>query len=114
MPVSSAAAAEKQVRGFIVKFEPKHQTLIRAVRKALRRRLPTAYELAYNNYNFFVLGYGPTSRPSDCILSMAAGAHGVGLCFVRGASLPDPSDSARRRLANTLHPAPVGRRVGAA
>jgi len=81
---------EQQLKGFIAKFEPRHQTLIRAVRKALRRRFPTAYELAYDNYNFFVLGYGPTDRPSDCIVSMAAGANGVGLCFIRGASLPDP------------------------
>ena len=85
------ADAEKQLTGFIAKFEPKHQTLIRAVRKGLRKRFPTVYELAYDNYNFFVLGYGPTERPSDCVVSMAAGANGVGLCFVRGASLPDPN-----------------------
>jgi hypothetical protein len=65
--------------------------LIRAVRKALRKRFPTANELAYDNYNFFVIGYGPTERPSDCIVSMAAGANGVGLCFIRGARLPDPN-----------------------
>lgn len=82
--------AEGQLKGFIAKFEPKHQTLIRALRKALRKRFPTAIELAYDNYNFFVIGYGPTERPSDCILSMAAGANGVGLCFIHGASLPDP------------------------
>ena len=86
----TSAEAEKQLKGFIAKFEAKHQTLIRALRKALRKRFPTAYELAYDNYNFFVLGYGPTERPSDCIVSMAAGANGVGLCFIRGASLPDP------------------------
>ena len=56
----------------------------------MRKRFPSAYELAYDNYNFFVLGYGPTERPSDCIVSMAAGANGVGLCFFRGAGLPDP------------------------
>src|SRR6185295_16096480 len=83
-------AAEEQVRSFIGKFEPEHQSLIRAVRKALRRRFPTAYELVYDNYNFFVLGYSPTERPSDSVLSVAAGANGVGLCFIRGATLPDP------------------------
>jgi Domain of unknown function (DU1801) len=81
---------EQQVRGFIAKFEPRHQTLIRAVRRALRQRLPTAFEMAYDNYNFFVLGYGPTERPSDAIVSIAAGANGVGLCFIHGARLPDP------------------------
>ena len=86
----SPADAERQVRAFIAKFEPRHQTLIRAVRRVLRPRFRTAYELAYDNYNFFVLGYGPTERPSDCIVSMAAGANGVGLCFIHGARLPDP------------------------
>ena len=83
-------AVEAQLEGFIGKFEPNHQTLIRAVRKALRKRFPTAYELVYDNYNFFVIGYGPTERPSDAIVSLAAGANGVGLCFIHGASLPDP------------------------
>ncbi len=87
----TSATPEKQVKGFIAKFEPRSQTLIRAVRKTLRKRFPTAYELAYDNYNFFVLGYGPTERPSDCIVSMAAAANGVGLCLIRGASLPDPN-----------------------
>jgi hypothetical protein len=87
----TSAGAEKQLKGFIEKFEPKHQTLIRAVRRALRKRFPTAYELAYDNYNFFVIGYGRTERPSDCIVSMAAGASGVGLCFLHGARLPDPN-----------------------
>jgi len=82
--------AEKQLKGFIGKFEPKDQTLLRAVRKALRKRFPTAYELAYDNYNFFVIGYSSTERPSDSIVSIAAGANGVGLCFIHGASLPDP------------------------
>jgi hypothetical protein len=86
----SSAAPEQQLKTFIAKFEPRHQTLIRAVRKALRKRFPTAYELAYDNYNFFVLGYGSTERPSDCIVSMAAGANGLGLCFIHGAKLPDP------------------------
>ncbi len=84
------ASAEKQLRSFIEKFEPKHQLLIRAVRKALRKRFPTAYELAYDNYNFFVIGYSPTERPSDAVVSIAAGANGVGLCFLRGATLRDP------------------------
>ena len=47
----SPAAAERQLEGFVAKFEPTQQALIRSVRKALRRRLPTAYELVYDNYN---------------------------------------------------------------
>jgi hypothetical protein len=86
----STTNAERQLKGFIDKFEPRHQTLIRAVRRALRKRFPTANEFVYDNYNFFVVGYGPTERSSDCFVSIAAAANGVGLCFIRGASLPDP------------------------
>jgi hypothetical protein len=45
----------------------------------------------YDNYNFFVIGYSPTERPSDAIISMTADAHGLGLCFIQGAKLPDPA-----------------------
>jgi hypothetical protein len=88
---SQTANAEKKLTSFINKFEPKHRRLIRDMRKELRRRFPTANELAYDNYNFFVIGYGPTERPSDCIVSITAAASGVGLCFIRGASLQDPN-----------------------
>jgi hypothetical protein len=87
---AASADAEEQLKSFIDKFEAKNQALIRAVRKALRKRLPTANELVYDNYNFFVIGYSSSERPSDCIVSLAAGANGVGLSFYRGATLPDP------------------------
>jgi hypothetical protein len=90
-PTPKAVVAEEQVKAFIGKFEKKHQAVIRAARKALRKRFPTATELVYDNYNFFVIGFGPSERPSDCIVSIAAAANGVGLCFIRGASLPDPA-----------------------
>lgn len=87
---TASAGAETQLDTFIQKFDAKDQRLIRSVRRAVRRRFPTANELAYDNYNFFVIGYSPTERPSDSIVSIAARANGVGLCFIRGADLPDP------------------------
>jgi hypothetical protein len=82
--------AEKQLDAFISKFSAPDQRRIRAVRRAVRRRLPTANELVWDNYNFFVIGYSATERPSDSIVSIAARAGGLGLCFIYGASLPDP------------------------
>ena len=79
-----------QVSSFIAKFDPAAAALIRSCRSAMRKRLPTALELVYDNYNFFVIGYGPTERASDCMLSLAAAANGISLCFLRGATLPDP------------------------
>ena len=84
-------AAEARLTEFIAKFSPEHQRMIRAVRKRLRERLAGAYELVYDNYNFFVIGHSPTERPSDAILSMACGSNGVSLCFLHGAKLPDPT-----------------------
>ena len=90
MPHASSNSAEEQLESFIDKFEPKHRATIRDVRKALRKLFPTANELVYDNYNFFVIGFGPTERPSDCFVSITAAANGVGLCFLGGATLPDP------------------------
>lgn len=55
----------------------------------MRKRYPTATELVYDNYNFFVIGYSPTARPSDAIFSIAAAANGVGIAFLQGATLKD-------------------------
>ena len=56
----------------------------------MRKRLPTALELVYDNYNFLAIGYSPTERASDCVVSLACGANGVSLSFYYGATLPDP------------------------
>lgn len=80
----------KQLAGFINKFDPKVAKHICACRARMRKLLPTAIELAYDNYNFFVIGYSASERASDAILSIAAAANGVGLAFLHGASLSDP------------------------
>ena len=95
MAGTTATSPTTQLAGFIAKFDPAMQRRIRAIRAALRKRFPTANELVYDNYNFFVIGYSSTERPSDAIVSMAANSKGVGLCFIYGASLPDP----QQRLA---------------
>ena len=83
-------STEKQLTSFIAKFDPMNAKLIRACRAEMRKLFPTAVELVYDNYNFFVIGYGPTERASDAIFSIAAAANGAGLAFLHGASLPDP------------------------
>ena len=81
---------DAQLRSFIAKFSPADQKRIRSVRAAMRKRLPTANEFVYDNYNFFVIGYGPNERPSDAPFSIAARADAVSLCFLHGATLKDP------------------------
>ena len=87
---NSTASVARQLSAFIAKFDPKVAKLIRACRTEMRKLFPTAIELVYDNYNFFVIGYASTERASDAILSIAAAANGVGLAFLHGATLPDP------------------------
>ena len=82
---------ERQIAEFIDRFEPKAARIIRQCRQELRRLLPTATELIYDNYNFFVIGYCSSAMPSSCVVSLAAAANGVGLSFYHGATLSDPS-----------------------
>jgi hypothetical protein len=86
---------EKQLADFIAKFTPEVATLIRAARKKMRERLPQAVEMVYDNYNFFVIGYGPSEKASEALFSIAAQAKGVSLCFLQGAGLPDPKGRLR-------------------
>jgi hypothetical protein len=90
LSAGSTASPSKQLAAFIAKFDPKVAKLIRECQTELRKLLPTAIELVYDNYNFFVIGYASTERASDAILSLAAASNGVGLAFIHGASLPDP------------------------
>ena len=81
---------EEQLKSFVAKFERKLGKQVSECRSAMRERFPTANELVYDNYNFFVIGYCTTERPSDCVVSLAVNAKGIGLSFYHGASLPDP------------------------
>lgn len=85
------ADPETRLSGFIAKFTPAMQQRIRGCREALRERLPTAVELVYDNYNFLVIGFGPTAKPSEAWFSLTADRNGTSLVFLqRGPELPDP------------------------
>ena len=81
---------ETEVRSVIAKLDPKAQGLFRAVRTAMRKRFPTANELAYDYRHSFVIGYSPTENGIDSILAISARGTGVFLYFSQGPKLPDP------------------------
>ena len=88
--------AEIQLAGFVAKFSPEMQDRIRTCRSKLETRFPTGVQLVYDNYNFLVVSFGPTDRPSDVVLSLAAYAGGINLNFLqRGPDLPDPTSILR-------------------
>ena len=89
-PRAAVVSPARQLAGFVAKFDPANAKLIRACLSAVRRRLPTSIAQVYDNYNFLAIGFGPNERASDCIVSIAAAANGVGICFIYGARLPDP------------------------
>ena len=76
---------------FIGKYSPEVGALARDVLARLRARLPGAVELVYDNYNALAIGFGPTERTSDAILSIALWPRWVSLFFLQGAGLPDPN-----------------------
>jgi len=86
----NSVSPSEQVEAFIRKFDPAIAKLARSVRKEMRKRFSSAVELVYDNYNALAIGYGPTERVSDVIVSIAVYARGVNLYFMYGRSLPDP------------------------
>ncbi|WP_328997936.1 hypothetical protein OHA18_26135 [Kribbella sp. NBC_00709] len=89
-------AAEQELDGFIAKFDEAMRVRIRSCRQWMRARLPDAVELVYDNYNFLVIGFGPTPRPSEAIFSLAAHKRGILLCFLqRAPELNDPANLLR-------------------
>ena len=84
-------SAETQLRGLMARFAPAHQRLIGTMRRWLRKRLPTAHELVYEYYDFFVISYSPNERGYEGVLAIRASANGVELYFNRGKELPDPT-----------------------
>ena len=85
-----APSPEAQLRSFNDRLDPKQQKFVRSVRAALRKRLPTANELAYDYTTFFVISYSPTQQGIEGIVSLAARADRVELYFNKGPQLPDP------------------------
>ena len=71
----SAAArrsAEAQLRTLIAKFAPAHLRLIGAMRRSLRKRLPTAHEVVYEYRDWFVISYSPNERGYEGVLAIRA------------------------------------------
>jgi hypothetical protein len=87
---SESPTPEAQLRSFNDRFDPKHQKFVRSIRAALRKRFPTANELAYDYTSFFVISYSPTDHGIDGIVSISARADRVDLYFSHGPQLPDP------------------------
>ena len=87
-----AISPSAQLAGFLAKFTPEVASLARRSLVTMRKRLPGAIELVYDNYNALAIGFAPTERASDAVFSIAVFPRRPSLCFLQtGAQLPDPA-----------------------
>jgi len=85
------ADAERQLDSFLAKYDPEVATFARRALAKMRRIVPGAVEMVYDNFNWLVIGFSPTERPSEAIFSLVLPPGRVTLCFLQGAGLPDPA-----------------------
>lgn len=82
-------SAEAELRTLVAKFAPDDQKLVAAARRSLRKRLPTAHEIAYEYRSWFVISYSPNDKGYAGILAIRGDADGVKLYF-NSKGLKDP------------------------
>ena len=85
---SPALSPAQQFAGFLAKFTPEVRAVAKAAIATMRKRLPGAIELVYDNYYALVVGFGPNERPSDAIFSVVIYPRHVSLCFLYGVDDP--------------------------
>jgi hypothetical protein len=82
---------QQQLDGFMAKYTPALAKTAKAMLRKMRKRLPKSVEMVYDNWNGLVIGFGPSERPSDAIVSLLLLPEHVTLCFLQGAKLRDPN-----------------------
>jgi hypothetical protein len=90
MKKAETKSAEAQLECFLDAYTPEVAEIARRALMKLRKRLPFATEMVYDNYNALACGFGPSERVSDLIFSIAAYPKHVNFFFLQGAKLPDP------------------------
>jgi hypothetical protein len=84
------ATARAQLDAFIAKYSADVAKLGRAAIARMRKLLPAAQVLVYDNYNALAVGFGPSERTSEIVFSIAMYPRWVSLFFAKGIGLPDP------------------------
>ena len=81
----------QQLDGFLAKYDPAVARAAKGVLAAMRKRLPGAFELVYDNYNALAIGFASGDRVADVVFSIAVFPRWVTLFFFKdGVHLPDP------------------------
>jgi hypothetical protein len=90
--------AARRLAAFMARYTPEIQIIAEEALPRMRRLLPGAVEMVYDNYNALVIGFGPSERASEAIVSIALYPRWVNLFFLHGARLPDPERSKEREI----------------
>ena len=82
--------AQAQLEAFIDKYAADVARDARRALTYLTGRFPAATRIVYDNYNALAVGFGPSDKASEAILSIALYPSYVTLFLLNGISLPDP------------------------
>jgi hypothetical protein len=91
LPAKTTDTPARQWAAFLSRYDPAIAQVAKAAVARLRKEIPGAVELVYDNYNALVMGFGPTERASEAIVSIALYPRWVTLFFLQGARLDDPA-----------------------
>ena len=85
-----APSPAAQLQGLLARFSPEVRAVARGTLARMRKHVPGAVELVYDNYNGLVIGFSSTERAGDAVFSIVLYPRWVNLFFLHGATLTDP------------------------
>jgi hypothetical protein len=84
------ASPKRQLEGFLGKFSPEVAATARAALRKMRKLVPGAFELVYDNYNALAIGFSSTEKQAGLACSIAVYPRWVSLFLMHGPKLRDP------------------------
>jgi hypothetical protein len=90
VPATRTETPARQWAAFLSKYDPAIAAVAKAAVTRMRKYVPGAVELVYDNYNALVVGFGPSEHASEAVVSIALYPRWVTLFFLQGAGLADP------------------------
>ena len=87
---ADVTAARAHLEAAIDKYDPKIAALGRKALALMRKRLPGALEMVYDNYNALGVGFSGADKSSKIPLSVVLYPRWITLFFMKGGALPDP------------------------
>ena len=102
-PSAGRLPPKKQLDSFLVKYLPEVRATAKAALVKMRKRLPGAIEMVYDNYNSLAVGFGTTERTSDAVFSIAVFPRWISLFFLHGSNLVDPKHLLKGKGKSARH-----------